>query len=168
MRHGTEVYFLGTKNAQLFVGHQYFYMYEVSYQINRTTSISQQKLKIQNATYEYLRALLGLAFSCSEQLTVWLQPTIHSGGEYKFLLLPCCPLPPFNYMFSSGYWWSPPQSIYTEQQRLLSGIHSIMRVKLAQAGEGLGGRCTPTPFHYICHHQQSCSVGTLQLSGQIH
>jgi hypothetical protein len=34
---------------------------------------------------------------------------------------------------------------------LLSGVHSIMRVKLAQAGEG--GGCTPTPFHYIYHHQ---------------
>jgi hypothetical protein len=40
---------------------------------------------------------------------------------------------------------------YTELQRLLSGVHSIMRVKLAQAGEG--GGCTPTPFHYIYHHQ---------------
>ncbi len=27
---------------------------------------------------------------------------------------------------------------YTEQQRLLSGLNSIMRVKLAQAGEGGG------------------------------
>ncbi len=40
---------------------------------------------------------------------------------------------------------------YTELQRLLSGVHSIMRVKLAQAGKG--GGCTPTPFHYIYHHQ---------------
>jgi hypothetical protein len=39
--HGAEVYFLGTKNAQLFIGHQYFYMYEVSYQINRTTYVSK-------------------------------------------------------------------------------------------------------------------------------
>ncbi len=31
-----------------------------------------------------------------------------------------------------------------------------MRVKLALAGEGRG--CTPTPSHYIYHHQQSCSV----------
>ncbi len=30
-------------------------------------------------------------------------------------------------------------------------VHSIMRVKLAKAGEGEG--CTPTPFHYIYHHQ---------------
>ncbi len=40
---------------------------------------------------------------------------------------------------------------YTEQQPLLSGIHSVMRVKLALAGEGRG--CTPTPSHYIYHHQ---------------
>ncbi len=40
---------------------------------------------------------------------------------------------------------------YTELQPLLSGVHSIMRVNLAQAAEG--GRCTPTPFYYIYHHQ---------------
>jgi hypothetical protein len=39
---------------------------------------------------------------------------------------------------------------YTEQQSL-SGVHSIMRVKLAQAGDG--GGCMPTPFHYIYHLQ---------------
>jgi hypothetical protein len=39
-----------------------------------------------------------------------------------------------------------PSTEYTEKQRLLSGIHSIMRVKLAQAGEGGGGGCMPTPF----------------------
>jgi hypothetical protein len=33
---------------------------------------------------------------------------------------------------------------YTELKPLLSGVHSIMRVKLAHAGEG--GGCTPTPF----------------------
>jgi hypothetical protein len=40
---------------------------------------------------------------------------------------------------------------YTELQLLLSGVHSVMRVKLALAGEG--GGCTPTPSHYIYHHQ---------------
>jgi hypothetical protein len=40
---------------------------------------------------------------------------------------------------------------YTEKQPLLSGVHSVMRVKLALAGEG--GGCTPTPSHYIYHHQ---------------
>jgi hypothetical protein len=34
---------------------------------------------------------------------------------------------------------------------LLSGVHSVMRVKLALAGQG--GGCTPTPSHYIYHHQ---------------
>jgi hypothetical protein len=48
------------------------------------------------------------------------------------------------------------QSIHTEWQRPLSGIHSIMMEKLAQAG-GSGG-CTSTPFHYSYHHVQSCSV----------
>jgi hypothetical protein len=33
---------------------------------------------------------------------------------------------------------------YIELQWLLSSVHSSMRVKLAQAGEG--GGCTPTPF----------------------
>jgi hypothetical protein len=40
---------------------------------------------------------------------------------------------------------------YTELQPLLSGVHSVMRVKLALAGEG--GGCTPTPSYYIYHHQ---------------
>jgi hypothetical protein len=40
---------------------------------------------------------------------------------------------------------------YTELQPLLSGVHSVMRVKLALAGKG--GGCTPTPFHYIYPHQ---------------
>jgi hypothetical protein len=34
---------------------------------------------------------------------------------------------------------------YTELQPLLSGVHSVMRVKLALAGKG--GGCTPTPSH---------------------
>jgi hypothetical protein len=40
---------------------------------------------------------------------------------------------------------------YTELQPLLSGVHSVMRVKFALAVEG--GGCTPTPFYYIYHHQ---------------
>jgi hypothetical protein len=40
---------------------------------------------------------------------------------------------------------------YTELQPLLSGVHSVMRVKLVLAGEG--GGCTPTPSHYIYPHQ---------------
>ncbi len=45
----------------------------------------------------------------------------------------------------------------TEWQRPLSGVHSIMTEKFAQAGEG--GGCTPaTPFHYIYHHEQSFGV----------
>jgi hypothetical protein len=35
--------------------------------------------------------------------------------------------------------------------RSASGVHSVMRVKLAWAGAG--GGCTPTPFYYIYHHQ---------------
>jgi hypothetical protein len=45
---------------------------------------------------------------------------------------------------------------YTELQPLLSGVHSVMRVKSVLAGEG--GGFTPTPSHYIYPHQQSCSV----------
>ncbi len=40
---------------------------------------------------------------------------------------------------------------YTELQPLLSGVHSVMRVKLVLAGEG--GGCTPTPSNYIYPHQ---------------
>jgi hypothetical protein len=46
--------------------------------------------------------------------------------------------------------------VHTDWRRSLSGVHSIMMEKLAQAGEG--GGCTPNPFHYIFHHVQSCSV----------
>ncbi len=46
--------------------------------------------------------------------------------------------------------------VHTEWQWPLSGAHSIMIEKLAQAGE-VGGY-TPTPFHYIYHHVKSCSV----------
>jgi hypothetical protein len=53
---------------------------------------------------------------------------------------------------------------YTEWQRLLSGVHSIMMEKLAQAGEGGD---TPTPFHYIYHHGPKL-LCTLQLRGQLH
>jgi hypothetical protein len=45
---------------------------------------------------------------------------------------------------------------YTEWQRPLSGIHSIMMEKLDQTGEG--GGCAPAPLHYIYHHVQSCSA----------
>ncbi len=55
---------------------------------------------------------------------------------------------------------------YTESQRLLSGVHSIMRVKLAQAGEG--GGCTPTPFHLHLPSPVKLQCTMLQLSGQIH
>ncbi len=41
---------------------------------------------------------------------------------------------------------------HTERQWPLSGIHFIMKVKLARGG------CAPTPFHYIYHHEQSCGV----------
>jgi hypothetical protein len=40
---------------------------------------------------------------------------------------------------------------YTELQPLLSGAHSVMRVRSVLAGEGEG--CTPTPSHYIYPYQ---------------
>jgi hypothetical protein len=45
---------------------------------------------------------------------------------------------------------------YTMWQRPLSGVRTIMMEKLAWVG--VGGWCTPTPFHNIYHHGQSCSV----------
>jgi hypothetical protein len=50
--------------------------------------------------------------------------------------------------------WLPTE--YTEWQRTLSGVLSIMMEKLALAGMDVG--CTPTPFHYIYHQVQSCGV----------
>jgi hypothetical protein len=46
--------------------------------------------------------------------------------------------------------------VHTEWQWPLSGVHPIMMVKSAQPGGG--GGCTPTPFHSIYHHVQSCGV----------
>jgi hypothetical protein len=39
----------------------------------------------------------------------------------------------------------------TELQPMLSGVHSVMRVKSVLAGEG--GGCTPTPSNYIYPRQ---------------
>jgi hypothetical protein len=85
---------------------------------------------------------------------------------------------PFNNFFSSAaffsYRWSNKNSDKWKPQKLTAFMnwyeHRVHRVataafwrtfnhegkKLARAGEGEG--CTPTPFHYIYHHQQSCSV----------
>ncbi len=46
--------------------------------------------------------------------------------------------------------------VNTEWQWPLLGVHSIMMKILTQLGKG--GGCTPTPFHYICHHVHSCGV----------
>jgi hypothetical protein len=47
--------------------------------------------------------------------------------------------------------------VHTEWQWPLSGVHTtIMRIKSAQPG--VVGGCTPSPFHSIYHHEQSCGV----------
>ncbi len=55
-----------------------------------------------------------------------------------------------------GTFYSLHHRVHTKGQLQLSGVHSIMMEKLAQPGEGWG--CTPTPFHHIYHHVQSCCV----------
>ncbi len=60
-----------------------------------------------------------------------------------------CPLDPGSLAGHKCTWVSPTE--YTELQPLLSGVHSVMRVKLVLAGEG--GGCMPTPSHYNYHHQ---------------
>ena len=75
-----------------------------------------------------------------------------------------------------GAWLRPRRNIgnltshsteYTELQPLLSGIHSVMRVKFALAGKG--GGCTPTPHPLLLHLPSPVKLQcTLQLSGQIH
>ncbi len=47
--------------------------------------------------------------------------------------------------------------VHNEWQWPLSGVHPIMMEKLAQPGEGRVW-CTPTPFHCIYHHVESCGV----------
>ncbi len=46
--------------------------------------------------------------------------------------------------------WSVSTTEYTEMQPLLSGEHSVMRVKFALAGEG---GVHALPLYYIYHHQ---------------
>ncbi len=50
----------------------------------------------------------------------------------------------------------PLHRVHTEWQLPLSGVHTILMEKLARPGEG--GECTPTFFHYIYQHVQSCGV----------
>jgi hypothetical protein len=75
--------------------------------------------------------------------------------ERKALLqkLLCKPLP--VPLYADNTLWSPISAAwtteYTELQPLLSGVLSVMRVKLVLAGEG--GGCTPTPSHDIYPHQ---------------
>ncbi len=45
---------------------------------------------------------------------------------------------------------------YTEWQRPIAGVHSLMMEKLAKAG--VGGRVHANPFQYIYHHIQSYGV----------
>ena len=54
---------------------------------------------------------------------------------------------------------------YTELQRLLSGVHSVMRIKFALAGEGGGVHAHSLLLHLPSPVKLQC---TLQLSGQIH
>jgi hypothetical protein len=55
---------------------------------------------------------------------------------------------------------------YTELQPLLSGVHSVMRVKFALAGEGgWGVHAHPLLLHLPSPAKLQC---TLQLSGQTH
>ncbi len=46
--------------------------------------------------------------------------------------------------------------VHTEGNCGFLAVHSIMKEKSAQAGEG--GGCTPSPFHSAYHQVQSCSV----------
>ncbi len=65
-------------------------------------------------------------------------------GQYSRIPMPCL-------LFSLCHVYAVKSTEYTEKQPLLSGVHSVMRVKLALAG--VGGGCMPTPSHYIYHHQ---------------
>jgi len=44
----------------------------------------------------------------------------------------------------------------SQAHRVHTGVHSIMMEKSTRPDEG--GRCKPTPVHYVYHHVQSCSV----------
>ncbi len=72
-------------------------------------------------------------------------------GSFFWLLAFALASSPFKVRIPYGL-GGRPQSTYTELQPLLSGVHSVIRVKFALAGEG--GGCTPTPFYYIYHHRK--------------
>ncbi len=59
----------------------------------------------------------------------------------------------------------PPTTEYTEWQRPLSGVHSVMMEKLSQAGEGAGVHAHPLLLYLLSRTKFWC---TLQLRGQIH
>ncbi len=64
-------------------------------------------------------------------------------------------LPPPNLSRSFSFF----HRVHTEWQWLISGVHSIRwKNKPWLVGVVGGGGCTPTPFHSIYHHVQSCSV----------
>ena len=61
-----------------------------------------------------------------------------------------------------------PVHTHTEWQWPLSGVHSIMMEKLAQAGEGGGGGVhAHPPSLYLPSRTMLWCIGTLQLRGQI-
>jgi hypothetical protein len=66
-------------------------------------------------------------------------------AQNKLMIILLCPVhftpPPFPST----------HRVHTEWQWPISGVHSIMMEKSAQAGEG--GGCRPTPFHYIYNHK---------------
>ncbi len=97
---------------------------------------------------KYLYISIILLGSPSSYLTLQL---LHSEfpltrGKFYFIFCQCT-----NCSFKAGKTTAVSSTEYTELQPLLSGVHLVMRVKLALAGEG--GGCTPTPFYYIYHHQ---------------
>ncbi len=63
---------------------------------------------------------------------------------------------PLDYCSIFYLFYGPNHRVHKEWQLPLTGVHSIMVEKLAQPGGGEG--CTPTLFHPIYHHLQSCGV----------
>ncbi len=56
-----------------------------------------------------------------------------------------------------------PQSAQSGNDHFLVYIHHDGKISLELVGGGggwVGGGCTPTLFHYIYHHVQSCGVNS--------
>jgi hypothetical protein len=97
----------------------------------------------ENANQHKIEIILGNFRTKQKKILIHNHHTEHDRMGKKTISRYC----PFNGIFCAFL----QTTEYTELKPLLSGVHSVMRVKSVLAGEG--GGCTTTPSHYIYPHQ---------------